>query len=205
MAYFPVFIDIKQKKCLVAGGGKIALRKVETLLRYEACVHVVAEEICPEICEKLSPSQIRKGKVTEKDMEESCLVVAATSSRETNHWISEICCHRNIPVNVVDAPEECSFMFPAVVRKGDISIGINTGGKSPVLSRRIRKTIEKDIPDYYAELADQLGDLREFVKLHYKKEEDRRNILKRAAAEAFAQERTLSQKEINEIIRQEKQ
>lgn len=205
MACFPIFIDIKQKKCLVVGGGKVALRKVETLLRYEACVFVVAEEICPEICEKLPSAQRREGHVTEEDIGESCLAIAATSSRETNHWISEICHRRNIPVNVIDAPEECTFIFPAVVQKGDISIGINTGGKSPILSQQIRKTIEKDIPDYYAELADQLGNLREFVKLHYNKEEDRRSILKCVAAEAFAQERTLSQEEINEIIRQVKQ
>ena len=91
-----------------------------------------------------------------------------------------------------------------MVQKGDVSIGINTGGKSPILSQKIRKTIEADIPDYYADLADQLGDLREYVKVHFKDEKDRRRILKSAAAEAFAQERTLSREEINEIIRQDK-
>ena len=131
-------------------------------------------------------------------------MIAATSSRETNHRIAELCHSRNIPVNVIDAPEECTFIFPAVVQKGDVSIGINTGGKSPILSQKIRKTIEADIPDYYADLADQLGDLREYVKVHFKDEKDRRRILKSAAAEAFAQERTLSREEINEIIRQDK-
>lgn len=204
MACFPVFIDIKQKKCLVVGGGKVALRKVETLLRYGACVHVVAEEICSEICEKLPPVQRREGHVTEEDIDGSSMVIAATNSRDTNHWISEICHEQNIPVNVIDDPKECSFIFPAVVKKGDISIGINTGGKSPILSQTIRKTIEKDIPDYYAALAEQLGDLRDYVKGHFKKEEDRKKILKCVAAEAFALERTLFPEEINEIIRQVK-
>lgn len=204
MACFPIFIDIKQKKCLVVGGGKVALRKVETLLRYGACVHVVAEQICEDICERLPANQRKSGHVTEEDIVDSAMVIAATSSRGTNHWIADICNKKGIPVNVIDAPEECTFIFPAVVQKGDISIGINTGGKSPILSQRIRKSIEKDIPDYYADLADQLGELREYVKTHFKKEEDRRAILKKAAARAFAQERTLSQEEINEIIRQDK-
>ena len=68
MACFPIFIDIKQKKCLIVGGGKVALRKVETLLRYEAAVYVVAEEICREIGEKLPPAQRRHGHVTEEDI-----------------------------------------------------------------------------------------------------------------------------------------
>lgn len=204
MACFPIFIDIEQKKCLIAGGGKVALRKVETLLRYGASVHVVAEQICEGICEKLPPDQRRIGHVTEKDMDHSVLVIAATSSRETNHRVAEICHRKGIPVNVIDEPKECTFIFPAVIQKGDISIGINTGGKSPILSQKIRKTIEKDIPDYYEELADQLGELREYVKVHFKEEEDRRRILKCAAARAFAQERTLSREEINEIIRQDK-
>ena len=204
MACFPIFIDIKQKKCLIVGGGKVAIRKVETLLRYGACVYVVAEQICEDICEKLPSAQRRTGHVTETDIEQSVLVIAATSSRETNHRIAELCHSRNIPVNVIDAPEECTFIFPAVVQKGDVSIGINTGGKSPILSQKIRKTIEADIPDYYADLADQLGDLREYVKVHFKDEKDRRRILKSVAAEAFAQERTLSREEINEIIRQDK-
>lgn len=204
MACFPIFIDIKQKKCLIVGGGKVALRKVETLLRYGACVHVVAEQICEDICKQLPSAQRRTGHVTEEDIGQSVLVIAATSSRETNHRIAELCRSRNIPVNVIDAPEECTFIFPAVVQKGDVSIGINTGGKSPILSQKIRKTIEEDIPDYYADLADQLGDLREYVKVHFKDEKDRRRILKSAAAEAFAQERTLSREEINEIIRQDK-
>ncbi len=205
MACFPIFIDIKQKKCLVVGGGKVALRKVETLLRYEAAVYVVAEEICREIGEKLPPAQRRHGHVTEEDITGSCLVIAATSCRDTNHWIAGFCKKHHIPVNVIDAPEECTFIFPAVVQKGDISVGINTGGKSPILSQTIRKAIEKEIPDYYVELAEQLGSLRDYVKEHYHIEKDRRDILKRVAAEAFAQERTLSREEINEIIRQVKQ
>ena len=225
MAYFPIFIEIEKKKCLVVGGGKVALRKVETLLRYDAQVHVVSREICEEIRALLPPENIHEeellpspGDTNAGELLPECscgpewplpdhftgavLVVAATGSREVNHRVAQFCRERRIPVNVADAPEECTFFFPAVVKKGDISIGVNTGGKSPAVSSQVRRDIEKAIPDYYEAIADQLGVLREYVKSHVEWEPDRRKILKQAAASAFLNERILSQNEINTIIRQ---
>lgn len=225
MAYFPIFIEIEKKKCLVVGGGKVALRKVETLLRYDAQVHVVSREICEEIRALLpleniheeellpSPGDTNAGELLPEcscgpewplpdHFTGAALVVAATGSREVNHRVAQFCRERRIPVNVADAPEECTFFFPAVVKKGDISIGVNTGGKSPAVSSQVRRDIEKAIPDYYEAIADQLGVLREYVKSHVEREPDRRKILKQAAASAFLNERTLSQNEINTIIRQ---
>lgn len=225
MAYFPIFIEIEKKKCLVVGGGKVALRKVETLLRYDAQVHVVSREICTEIRALLPPENIHEeellpspGDTNAGELLPECscgpewplpdhftgaaLVVAATGSREVNHRVAQFCRERRIPVNVADAPEECTFFFPAVVKKGDISIGVNTGGKSPAVSSQVRRDIEKAIPDYYEAIADQLGALREYVKSHVERELDRRKILKQAAASAFRNERILSQNEINTIIRQ---
>ena len=225
MAYFPIFIEIEKKKCLVVGGGKVALRKVETLLRYDAQVNVVRREICTEIRALLPPENIHEeellpspGDTNAGELLPECscgsewplpdyftgaaLVVAATGSREVNRRVAQFCRERRIPVNVADAPEECTFFFPAVVKKGDISIGVNTGGKSPTVSSQVRRDIEKAIPDYYEAIADQLGVLREYVKSHVEREPDRRKILKQAAASAFLNERTLSQNEINTIIRQ---
>ena len=225
MAYFPIFIEIEKKKCLVVGGGKVALRKVETLLRYDAQVHVVSREICTEIRALLPPENIHEeellpspGDTNAGELLPECscgsewplpdyftgaaLVVAATGSREVNRRVAQFCRERRIPVNVADAPEECTFFFPAVVKKGDISIGVNTGGKSPTVSSQVRRDIEKAIPDYYEAIADQLGALREYVKSHVEREPDRRKILKQAAASAFLKERILSQNEINTIIRQ---
>ena len=88
------------------------------------------------------------------------------------------------------------------MKKGDISIGINTGGKSPSVSSQVRRDIEEAVPDDYGDIAEQLGHLREYVKSHVEREADRRAILKQAAAAAFRQERTLSRSEINTMIRQ---
>ena len=248
MAYFPIFIEIEQKKCVILGGGKVALRKAQTLLRYGADVHIVSREVCKELRELLPPEKIWQRDLTAGEpetvrylhaeevkqgeeapgtadisseegtgaaafpedttlvvaafLEDAALVVAATGSRQVNSRAAQFCRSRKIPVNVADAPEECTFFFPAVVKKGDVSIGVNTAGKSPVVSSRVRRKVEAAIPEYYGELTAQLGQLREYVKDHVSEESARRAILKQAAAEAFSHERTLSPEEIHSIIRQ---
>ena len=146
--------------------------------------------------------EIRKNIFLEKEISKAFLVIAATSNREENHHIAELCHTYNILVNVADSEEESSFIFPSIVRKGDISIGINSGTGSPTISKQIRKQIEKAVPDYYADIAVFMGELREYVKANFKEESQRRYILKTAAAQAFSEERVLTQKEIEEIIRQ---
>lgn len=206
MAYFPIFTQIEGKRCLIIGGGKVAARKVRTLLQYGANIVVVAEKVCEEI-KKILPEEnlleSRKKAFFEKEIHKAFLVIAATSNREENHYIAELCHDCNVLVNVADSEEESSFIFPSIVRKGDISIGINSGTGSPTVSKQIRKQIEKAVPDYYADIAVFMGELREYVKMNFKEEPQRRYILKTAAAQAFSEERVLTEEEIEEIIRQE--
>lgn len=209
MMYFPVFTQIEGKRCLIVGGGKVAARKVHTLLQYRADVVVIAKKVCDEIKEILPEKSIfedfiknEESDFLEKEIQKAFLVVAATSSREENHRAAELCHAYHILVNVADSEAESSFIFPSVVRKGNISIGINSGTGSPAVSKQIRRQIEKAVPDYYADIAVFMGKLREYVKANFKEESQRRYILKTAAAEAFAEERVLTQKEIEEIIRQ---
>ena len=208
MAYFPIFTQIDGKRCLIAGGGKVAARKVYTLLQYGADVVVMAEKVCGEIKEVLPEENVFEG-VFKYIHKNRCnkiyyysLICDKKPNREENHHIAELCHAYNVLVNVADSEEESSFIFPSVVRKGDISIGINSGTGSPTVSKHIRKQIEKAVPDYYADIAVFMGKLREYVKANFKEESQRRYILKTAAAEAFAEERVLTQKEIEEIIRQ---
>lgn len=262
MAYFPIFTQIEGKRCLIIGGGKVAARKVHTLLRYEAEVVVVAEKVCEEIKESLpeeyvfeysfehvfkyihedefenifemsadfdldlkmdsdkqkdlsvernrrdlirtyrNTSKTHRNTFLEKEIQKSFLVIAATSSRKINHRVAELCHQYRTLVNVADSEKESTFIFPSVVRKGDISIGINSGTGSPAVSKQIRKQIERAVPDYYADIAVFMGELRQYVKANFKEEAQRRYILKTAAARAFVEERTLTEKEIEEIIRQ---
>jgi siroheme synthase-like protein len=208
MAHFPIFIDIEDKRCLVIGGGRVAARKVETLCQYGAAVRVISPKICQEIISLLSsPDQagcsIEKKAPSREELEDeirkAILVVAASGDRETNHQTALISQRFGIPVNVVDAPSECTFLFPAVVKKGNISVGINTGGNSPIVSARIRRETEENIPDYYADIADQLGDLRQEIRERIPEVEMRRAFLKKAAGLAFEKGRALTEKEIEEL------
>ncbi len=204
MAHFPIFMDMSTKKWIIFGGGKVALRKVESLLKYEVRMEIIAREVTDEIkrllpVEWIHETELEPGQ-TEFWLKKADFVIAATGDRQFNHEISTWCRVHDLPVNVIDAPEECTFLFPSLVKRGDISIGINTGGNSPIVSKQIRKDIEKAIPDYYGEIADQLGRLRDYVKSHYPEEKDRRAILKKAAALSFRKERPLTEEEIHEIL-----
>jgi len=140
--YYPVFLNLKGRKVVVIGGGKVAERKVFALLRTGADLTVVSPEITGKI-ERIKKKggikhirrQYRKG-----DVRDAFLVIAATDSPEINERIS-----RDAPclVNVVDTPHLCNFIVPSVMKRGAMTIAISTGGVSPALSRSIRKELEK--------------------------------------------------------------
>ncbi len=207
MAHFPEFIDLTGRRCMIFGGGKIARRKIGILLRYEAHVEVVAREVLPEIREMVPGERIHlldlepliRDDRLDRWIGESDLVIAATSDRETNLQISSWCNARHILVNVIDAPEECSFLFPSVVKKGEISIGINSDGKSPIVSKKVRQVIQEAVPDYYGDISRQLGKLKEWLKAECPEEIRRRAILTEVAAEAFSLERPLTKEELDKI------
>ena len=200
MAHFPLFISIEGRKCLLAGGGRVALRKVRTLLAYKADVMVVALSLDPDLAELLPEGAFRKGLLEEKDLEDAALVVAATSSRPENHRIAMLCRERNIPVNVIDCPDECSFLFPAVVKRGDVSIGINTGARSPGLSRHIRRKIGDAVPDWYGDLADRIGEIRDELKRHVPDEAARRRMLSETLERSLREGRVPGRDEIEEML-----
>ena len=143
--YFPMFIDMTGKSVLVAGGGRIALRRVRTMLRFGAQVRVAAPELCPELAEMERSGQIcavHRAYET-GDLEGVSFVLAATDSREVNRQIWGDCREKGIPVNVSDNRELCDFYFPSVVMTEDVVVGINSGGTDPGMVRRTRQRLER--------------------------------------------------------------
>lgn len=175
MSYYPIAIDLTDKNVLVVGGGSVALRKTETLLEFGAVVTVVSPEISDNI-ERIAKSNrvtLIKRSYLPSDIVGMTLVIAATDDRAVNSEVSKDSQAAGIPVNVVDDPELCSFIVQSVVRRGDLTISIGTGGKSPALSKRVRKLVEKEIGPEYGELAELLGEMRELAKEQLPEQADR--------------------------------
>lgn len=173
MGYFPFFIDIKDRKILVVGGGRVALRKVMKLLPYGADITVVAPLICDEILGLEGVRTVRRG-FSDSDIDEAFAVIAATDDNALNGHIYKLCSDRNILINTVDDKEKCGFIFPALISKNDISIGISTSGKSPLFARLMREYIEEELDDNKLMAFEYMGKFREYVKSVFLTEEQRK-------------------------------
>jgi len=179
--HLPVFLDLRDRRCLVVGGGEVAARKVALLRQAGARVEVVA----PRLAEGLQ-AQAAAGEIThhampyaESLLEDAVLVVAATDDVDLNRRVSRAARARNIPVNVVDQPALCSFIFPSIVDRAPVTIAVSTGGASPVLARLLRAHLEAVIPAGYGRLARLLGGFRERVKARFADGRERRRFWER--------------------------
>ncbi|MCP4433125.1 MAG: uroporphyrinogen-III C-methyltransferase [Gammaproteobacteria bacterium] len=178
MNFFPVFLDIKNKPCLVVGAGNIAARKMELLLKAGASVKVIAGKIGDQVKELQHRHSIQceVRAFNDGDLEQVVLVIAATDDRELNERISSLAKTRQIPVNVVDNPDLCSFITPSIIDRDPVQIAISTGGSSPVIARHIRTQLESSIPACYGELARLFADHRLLVKKAFPNVEERRRF-----------------------------
>ena len=145
--YFPVFIDMEGRLVLVAGGGRIALRRVRTLLRFGAKIRVIAPRLCREFedMEKGRMICIEQREYKPGDIKGAAFVLAATDSREVKRQIREECRTEEIPVNVSDDRDLCDFYFPSVVMTDEAVIGISSGGEDPGRTKELRRRIEKTL------------------------------------------------------------
>ena len=189
MQYFPVFFDISEKKCLVVGGGDVAARKVTLLVRAGARVSVVSPELDESLATRLANDEIDHQARTfvDSDLEDCALVVAATDDEGVNRHISELCKARNLPVNVVDQPELCSFIVPSMIDRSPVQVAVSTGGASPVLARLLRARLETMIPSAYGRLAELMDEFRDPVKERISDPEQRRHFWENVAQGSIAE------------------
>lgn len=188
MAVFPLFVDLKGKPCVVIGGGEVAARKVEILLRFEADIWVIAPKVSQSItslCEN-GFLKIKRKKYSKEDLEGAALVIAATSSNEVNEQVYNEAKARNLPINVVDDPDKCSFIFPSVVKRGDLVIGISTSGSYPALSKKIRKLTEELFTEEYSDILDLLADFRLRVRNSNLESHERAAVLKKTIEDFYS-------------------
>lgn len=177
MNYYPICLDLKDKKCVVVGGGEVALRKVKSLLEAEAKVVIISPEIIFGIRELIDKNKITYLKQEYKSddiAEDTFLIIAASNNKQLNAQIANEAKKLNLLVNVVDAPDLCNFIIPAILRRGDLIISISTSGKSPALAKKIKEDLQSIYGVEYEALVDLLGDLRQKVQAKYKNEKDRK-------------------------------
>lgn len=204
MAYFPFFIELEGKECLVVGGGDVAFRKIRELLPFGVNITVVSLEICESICDLAGehPGQLQLlyRAYEKKDLEQKFFVIAATDDEQCNREISEYCQQERILVNVVDDKEKCSFYFPSLVKQGDIVAGFSSGGNSPALIKELRQELQGQIPEYLGQLNERLGQIRPQVKAAFATEQQRKQYYHLVIHKSREEDRALSLEEMTELI-----
>lgn len=151
MQTYPIFVLIAHRPCLVVGGGAVGERKVQDLLQAGARVTVVSPEVTPALAALAAQGAIRhlKADFQEEQVKGMALVIGATDDLEVNARVSAAAQARGLMVNIVDQPHLCTFIVPAQVRRGDLSLAISTGGASPALARKLREELEQHFgPEY---------------------------------------------------------
>jgi len=166
MDYFPVFMKLQGQPCLVVGAGEIAARKIELLLKANAKITVIARKISTHVSElqAVHDLNVLQKSFSTEDLIDFRLVISATDNQQTNELVAHTATQQNIPVNVVDSPALCSFIFPAIIDRSPIIAAVSSGGSAPVLARLLRAKIETVIPPAYGKLAALAEKFRSTVK-----------------------------------------
>ena len=201
MGYFPFFVQIESAPALIVGGGTVALRKAEKLLPYGPRLTVVAPEICPELAALPSLTLVRRPFRAE-DVEEMVFVIAAAGDRALNHQVARLCRERGIPVNVVDDKEACSFLFPALVKRGELSVGISTGGSSPTAAIWLKEQIADLLPEGLEAILAWLEEQRPLLKARWPEERSRARGFSALFAACLAAGRPLAEEEREQCLKE---
>lgn len=163
--HYPIALRLQGQPCLVVGGGKVAYRKVMTLIDCGGKVRLVSPKLISELAELVEAGRIEfaQREFLEKDLEQIFLVIGATDDREVNSRIGELARRHNLLTNIVDQPLDCNFIIPAIHRVGSLCIGVTTDGKSPALAGKIRRQLSETYRDVYGIGLDWLGEIRTFL------------------------------------------
>jgi uroporphyrin-III C-methyltransferase/precorrin-2 dehydrogenase/sirohydrochlorin ferrochelatase len=178
MDYLPLFLKVESRPCLIVGGGEVAARKAELLLRAGARLTVIAPEIGAELAALAERGVIdhERREILSEDLQGRALVIAATDDAALNRRVSDLAHGRFLPVNVVDQPELCSFIMPSIVDRSPVIVAVSTGGASPVLARLIRSRLETLIPAAFGQLASLAREFRRQVKTRFEGPVSRRRF-----------------------------
>ncbi|MDD5008637.1 MAG: bifunctional precorrin-2 dehydrogenase/sirohydrochlorin ferrochelatase [Syntrophorhabdaceae bacterium] len=203
-SYYPLFLDVAQKPCIVLGGGKVAERKVKMLLKFDAMVKLISPDVTNALrllAQKGKINIVRRGYRT-TDLRNVSLIFAATDNEKMNNKIRDDARRRNIPVNVVDNPDLCDFIVPSIIKKGPLVIAISTSGVLPLLSKKLRKEIDSIVTKDYIQYADIVGKFRKYIINSIEDKKTRRDIMKRIGRMSMEDLNNMGLKEIKRMFLQ---
>ena len=178
--YFPLFLDISKKRVLVVGGGRVAERKVRTLLKFKAKIKVISPEVTKGL-ERIKDKdliELERKNYEENDLLGVDLVISATNNRTLNKKVSSDAKKMGIYANIVDDPELCDFIMPSIVKRGPLILAISTSGKAPLFSKKLRKDLEKMISKEYIKYLSKILRLRREIQKKVKEKKLRERMLK---------------------------
>ena len=202
---FPIFLKLKDKLCVIIGGGKVAQRKAQGLIKCGAKIKVVSPTVEDPVKRWASKGLLTwyEKKFTAGDLGGAFMAFVATDNHAENKKAVRICNKKGIIVNVVDKPEQCDFFIPSVVRRKSLAIAISTEGKSPMFARRMCEELEKIITDEYGEFLNILGEQREYIKKEVPDITRRNKIIEQIIySDIFTQFKSCKTEQIKEFIEQ---
>ena len=166
MAPFPLFVELAARPCVVLGGGAVAERKVRGLLEAGALVTVISPALTPALARLVAVGRIAHvpRAYSEGDLAGTTLAFAATDDGAINAAVAREGRARGVWVNAADDPAHCDAIIPAIVRRGDVTVAVSTGGASPALARAVREHLERALPPAYGTLLQIAGDARRALR-----------------------------------------
>lgn len=180
MRYYPIYLDLKGRNALVVGGGVIAEGKALQLVSAGAHVTVVSPDLTEALRAAVESGEInyRRGSFIEEDLHGVVLVISATNDRRVNEEVANAAAARGLLCNVVDQPDLCNFITPALVTRGDLQISVSTGGGSPTLTQRVKREVAALIGEEYGDLLEIAAEMRAEAKVQIADFERRKEVLR---------------------------
>ncbi len=205
MKYYPIFLDIRGKDCLVIGGGEVAERKVEPLLQAGGRVTVISPTLTPELACLAAEGKIvcHRREYKSGDLAGFFLVYATTNNEGIHKYIAAEAAEQGVLLNVADRPALCTFIVPSIVSQGDLTIAVSTSGASPALARHIGKTLRETFGPEYDQALQILARIREKLAYTALSADERKKIFTTLVESSLLDHlHARRQTEVNALIRQ---
>lgn len=181
-SWYPMFVDLEGRRCLVVGGGPVATERTLRLADHGAVVRLVSPEVTPQLAGMVASGAVAEHRARayrSEDIDGCLLAIAATDREDVNRTVWQDAEERDVVCNVVTDPALCTFIAPSLVRRGELAIAVSTGGASPVVSAHVRRRLDAMFGPEWADLVRLMGEVRRELRTRHPGADDRREAVER--------------------------